>query len=177
MTPRYNLIPTSGELMKRHSRATYWSLALICSLYTVLLLLTPPLGTANTFSMFDGVNISGELGLNIKIFQVLALSLGLLVVALQAICDAVSGTFNAEFRQNFLSNGSGWWLFSFIACAVLTASALVFMSHLWTFDPASARDSLLSTRLGALVVFLGLWHLLRLSLLHFTWSIFYLLKI
>lgn len=176
MNQRYNLVPKSGELQLRHSAANFRCLVFAALSYAILLFATPSLGPASTLAIFAGINSEGLIGKNIQLFQLFAFAVGASATAIQLIEDARSSTFRADFASNFLRHGIQGWLISYFACAGLAVLCIIFMGWLWTFDPASPRDALLSTRIGVFAAFLGMAHFVRLTSLHTVWSVIFIFK-
>lgn len=176
MNQRYNLVPKSGGLQLRYSTATLRCLALAALSYAILLFATPSLGPASTLAIFAGINSEGLIGKNIQLFQLFAFAVGAGATVFQLIEDARSSTFRADFTSNFLQHGVQGWLLSYFACAGLTVLCVIFMGWFWTFDPASPRDALLSTRIGVFAAFLGMAHFVRLTSLHTFWPVIFIFK-
>jgi uncharacterized membrane protein len=176
LNQRYNLVPKVGGLRRRYSLASRQCIVTLAVLYALLLFISPPLGKASTFALFDGINPSGVFGWNILTFQMTALISVCLFTVLELYRDAKCATFREDFSQNFLQYGTRWWLISLLAGIAITAVATLLLVYSWTFSQSSARDTLMSTRLGAFAAFLGLGHFIRLTALHTGWATLFLFK-
>lgn len=175
MPSKISLIPTSGDLARLHRRTTFTHSICLAVLYALVVLLAPGFGKAEVFAIFQSLAADGEFGVNFRVYGQIAAAVTMALAAYQTASAARLPNFRAEFALNFLRGGSTQLFLALLAGVLLTAIGVAMFGFYWTFDPASVRDRILTTHLGALCAFIAMSHIARMTASQIFLSTYYIL--